>query len=175
LRPYRTTRQRQGKEGTDWPMSADTPVGPAILLNEVGKGKVLIFTCSPDYATAGEHHIVEARRLLANAVHFLNPKPRVRITAPVNVETVVTDDPSARVLRVHLLGYNSPPQTTPPKNRPYVMPGLIEDAPMYRVSLELAVPIKNAAAFSRSTNLQHSGQRIAATVNDIYEIIIIRY
>jgi hypothetical protein len=175
LRPYRTTRQRQGTEGTDWPMSADTPIGPAILLNEVGKGKVLTFTCSPDYATASEHHIVEARRFLANAVRFLNPKPRVRITAPVNVEAVVTDDPSARVLLVHLLGYNSPPQTTPPKNRPYVIPGLIEDAPMYRVSLELAAPLKNASAFSRSTKLQQSGQRIVATVNDIHEVIMVKY
>lgn len=175
LKPYRTKRQLQGKEGTDWPMSADSPVGPAVLLNRIGKGKVLAFTCSPDYATAGEHHIVEARRLLANAVRLLNPDPRVRIKAPVNVEAIVTDEPSKRVLRIHLLGYNSSPQTTPPKNRPYILPGLIEDAPMYRVSLEFAEPVKNASALGKSTNLQQDGRRIVATVNDIHEIIMIRY
>jgi hypothetical protein len=175
LKPYRTTRQLQGKEGTDWPMSADSPVGPAVLLNRVGKGKVLTFTCSPDYATAGDHHIVEARHLLANAVRLLNPEPRIQITAPANIEAVVTDEPLKRVLRIHLLGYNSPPQTTPPKNRPYILPGLIEDAPMYRVSLEFAEPVKNASAFGKSTNLQQDGRRIVATVNDIHEIIIVRY
>jgi len=175
LQPHRTTRQLEGKEGTDWPMSADSPVGPAILVNRLGKGMVLTFSCSPDYATAGEHHIVEARRLLINAVHLLNPNPRVRITAPVNVEAIVTDEPSACVLRIHLLGYNSSPQTTPPKNRPYILPGLIEDAPIYRVELEFADPIKNASAFNNSTNLQQNGQRIVATVNDIHEIIIIQY
>ena len=175
LKPYRTTRQLQGKEGTDWPMSADSPVGPAILLNRIGKGKVLTFTCSPDYATASDHHIVEARRLLANAIRLLNPEPRIRITAPVNIETVVTDEPSKRILRIHLLGYNSPPQTTPPKNRPYILPGLIEDAPMYRVSLDFADFVKHASAFNKTTNLQQNGRRIVVTVNDIHEIIIVKY
>lgn len=175
LQPYRTARQLQGKEGIDWPMSADSPVGPAVLLNRIGKGKVLTFTCSPDYATASDHHIVEARRLLANAIRLLNPEPRIRITAPVNIEVVVTDEPSKRIFRIHLLGYNSPPQTTPPKDRPYILPGLIEDAPMYRVSLEFAKPVMNASAFNKSTSLQQDGRRIVATINDIHEIIIVRY
>lgn len=175
MQPYRTTRQREGKEGTDWPMSAESAVGPAVLINRIGKGSVLTFACSPDYSVGSEHHIVEARRLLVNAIRLLNPNPRVRITAPVNVEAVVTDEPSARALRIHLLGYNSSPQTTPPKNRPYVLPGLIEDAPLYRVSLEFAEPIKNASAFSKSTNLQQSGRRVVATVNDVHEVIIVRY
>ena len=175
LRPYRTTRQHEGKEGTDWPMSADTVVGPAVLVNNFGKGKVLTFACSPDYATASEHHIVEARLLLRNAVGLLNPDPRVSISAPVNVEAVVTDEPSERVFRIHLLAYYSSPQTTPSKNRPYILPGLIEDVPMYRVSIEFTNPIKNVSAFSKSTNLQQSGQRIVATINNIHEIIIIRY
>jgi len=175
LEPYRTTRQRQGKEGTDWPMSADSPVGPAVLINRFGSGKVLTFACSPGYATAGEHHIVEARRLLSNAVCLLNPNPRVRITAPVNVEAIVTDEPSVRTLRIHLLGYNSSPQTTPPKNRPYILPGLIEDAPMYRVTVEFADPVKSASTFNKSTTLQRSSRRLVATVNDVHEVIIVKY
>jgi hypothetical protein len=175
LRPYRTSRQREGKEGTDWPMSADSPVGPAVLANRIGKGAVLTFSCSPDYATASEHHTVEARRLLVNAIRLLNPSPRIRITGPVNVEAVVTDEPSARVLRIHLLGYNSSPQTTPPKNRPHILPGLIEGAPMYRVSLGFADPIKRASAFKNSTSLQQSGQCVVATINDVHEVIIVEY
>lgn len=175
LQPFRTTRQREGKEGTDWPMSADLPVGPAFLLNEIGKGKVLTLACSPDYATASEHHIVEARRLLANAVRFLNPNPRIRITAPTTVEAVVTDDPATRTLRVHLLGYNAPPQTTPPKDRPRILPGLIEDAPVYWAILELAEPIKQATAFNRSTDLQCRRRRLEVTIRDIHDVLIVSY
>jgi hypothetical protein len=175
LQPFRTTRQREGREGTDWPMSADSPVGPAVLVNEVGKGRVLTFACSPDYATASEHHIVEARRLLANAVRFLDPNPRIRITAPTTVQAIVTDDPATRTLRVHLLGYNSPPQTTPPKDRPHILPGLVEDAPMYQVTVELAESIKRAAAFNKSTDLKRRGRRLEATINDIHDVLIVSY
>jgi hypothetical protein len=175
LKPHRTTRQQEGKEGTDWPMSADAPVGPAILLNHVGKGTVLTFACSPDFATASEHHIVEARKLLANAVRLLHPQPRVRITAPATVEAVVTDDPSTRTLRVHLLGYNAPPQTTPPKERPYVLPATIEDAPTFRAIIELDRPPKRVDACNKSTLLKRKGARVEATVSDIHEVLQFRY
>lgn len=175
LSPYRTTRQMEGKEGTDWPMSADTPVGPALLLNRVGGGEVLVFAASPDYATASEHAIAEARWLLAAAVDYLHPVPRVRVRAPLTVQSVVTDDPQARLLRVHLLCYNSPPQTTPPNNRPYIIPGLIEDAPSYRAEIEVAAEIKDTAAFCPETKLSFEGNIIQAIVNDIHEVILISY
>jgi hypothetical protein len=175
LKPHRTIRQQLGKEGTEWPMSAESPVGPALLVNPVGKGMVVSFAGSPDYATASEHHIVETRRLLANAVRFLHPAARVRITAPANVEAVVTDDPPTRTLRVHLLGYHSPPQTTPAKERPYVLPALIEDVPLFRARLDCSFPIKGVKAFNRSTELKRRGQRVEATVNDVHEVIAVRY
>jgi hypothetical protein len=175
LKPYRTTRQLEGKEGTEWPMSAEAPVGPAILVNEVGQGIVLTFAGSPDFATASEHHIAEVRRLLHRAVRFLNPNPRVDIVAPPNVEAVVTEDPARRTLRVQLLGYHSPPQTTPAKERPFVLPGLIEDAPMYRVRLVLNTSPKRAQALNPGTVVKRRGPRIEATVNDVHEVIVIRY
>lgn len=175
LQPHRTTHQREGREGTEWPMSADSPVGPAILVNQLGRGKVITFACSPDCATASEHHIVEARRLLASAVHLLNPDPRVRISAPATVQAVVTDEPSERTLRIHLLGYNSPPQTIPPKNRPYILPGLIEDLPIYRATLEFAEPVKMISALNKSTELRRRGQRLDATVNDVHEVLVVTY
>jgi hypothetical protein len=175
MQPFRTTRQLEGREGTDWPMSADSPVGPAILLNNAGKGKVLTFACSPGYATSSEHHIVEVRRLLANAVRLLNPNPRIRIIAPVTVQVVVTEELSKRILRIHLLGYNSPPQTTPAKNRPYVLPGLIEDAPIYRASIECLQPIKEVSALNESTELKKHGRSVEVTVSDIHEVVIVSY
>jgi len=175
LKPHRTTRQREGREGTEWPMSADAPVGPAILVNSVGRGTVLTFACSPDFATASEHHLVEARRLIRNAVRFLNPKPLLTITAPANVEAVVTDDPATRTLRVHLLGYNSPPQTTPAKDRPFVLPMPIEEATLYRVVVESSRPLKRTAAGNQSTVLKRWGSHVEATVSDIHDVLRLNY
>jgi hypothetical protein len=159
----------------DWPLSARQVVGPAVLLNPVGKGTVLTFASSPDFATASEHHIVEARKLFANAVRLLHPHPRVRITAPANVEAVVTDDPATRTLRIHMIAYNATPQTTPAKERPYVLPGLIEDAPMFRASIELRDGLKSAKALNRTTQLKKRGKRVELVVEDIHEIIQCRY
>ena len=175
MKPYRTVRQQQGKEGTDWPMSAEQRVGPAILVNSVGRGTVLSFAGSPDFATASEHHIPEARGLLRAAVDFLDPEPRLRIHAPVNVEAVVTEDPPASTLRVHLVAYNSPPQTTPAKDRPFVLPALIEEAPLYRVRIQLDRPIKRAMAWNKTTVLKRQGAALSATVDDIHEILTLQY
>lgn len=175
LKPYRTTRQREGKEGTAWPMSADAPVGPALLVNPVGKGTVLTFTCSPDFATASEHHIVETRKLLRNAVRFLHPNPRVEIFAPANVEAVITDDPPQRTLHVHFIAYNAPPQTMPAKNRPYVLPALIEDAPLFRASIKCAKRIKQAKAYLKSTKLRRSGSTVELVAEDVHEVVTLQY
>ncbi len=175
IKPYRTTRQKEGKEGTEWPMSPDTPVGPALLLNQVGKGEVLTFAASPDYATASEHAIVEARRLLVNAVRYLHPNPRIQITAPVTVQAVVSDEPETRTLRVHLLSYNIPPQTTPAVNRPYVLPGLIEDAPSYRTTITTSMDIREVTAFNPETRLSRRGNEIELIANDIHEIVLLYY
>ena len=114
LEPHRTVRQQQGKEGTDWPMSAGGKVGPAMLLNALGKGRVLTFAGSPDVATSGEHPIVEARKFLSNAVCALHRRPRLRIQAPAFVEVVATDDTGSRQYHVHLIAYAPAPTSTPP-------------------------------------------------------------
>ena len=175
MRPCRTIRQQQGKEGTEWPMSPEAAVGPAVLINSVGKGTVVTFTGSPDFAAASEHHIPETRKLLRSAVDLLEPRPRVRITAPANIEAVVTSDNAASLIRVHLIAYNSPPETTPAKDRPFVLPGLIEEAPIYRVRVELGQGIKHAEAWNKTTTIRGRGRSIEATVNDIHEILTLRY
>ena len=51
----------------------------------------------------------------------------------------------------------------------------MEDASIYRAIVELAEPIKRAAATNRSTKLTRHGRRLEVTVHDIHEIVIISY
>jgi hypothetical protein len=173
--PHRMPKQRRGELVTDWPMSADQPVGPAILVNQVGQGLVVTFSASPDFATASEHHLVETRQLFRRAVRLLHSAPVVEVTAPANVEAVVTDDQEHRTLRVHLLAYNPTPQTTPAKNRPYILPGLVEDRPMYRASIKSTRPITGAKPLNETTVLTRQGDRLDLTVDDIHDVILIQY
>jgi hypothetical protein len=177
LKPFRTTRQMEGKEGTSWPLNAEAPVGPATLENRVGKGTVVTFAGSPDCATAGEHHIVEARRLLSDAVSFLMPQ-RLVIEAPATVEAVVTLDRDRHdwVTRVHLIAYQAPPQTMPATNRPYILPALLEDKPMYRATISgSSGRIPRATALNPSTKLRRHRDRVEVTVEDIHEVITLQY
>ncbi len=105
----------------------------------------------------------------------LQQQRRVRIDAPSNVEVVVTDDPNARKLRIHLLAYNSTPRTTPQKNRPFVLPGMIEDKPIFRVTVSINEQIKKATSLTASTDLETNGQQIKATIEDIHELLIVDY
>jgi hypothetical protein len=175
LKPHRTMRQQQGKEGTTFPNSADVKVGPALLVNRRGKGTVVCLACGPDYATAGEYPVPEARLLLRNVIRWLNPEPLVDISAPQNVEAVVTDDSERRTMRVHLLGYLSPPACTPANNRPFVIPPLVEDVPLYRATVTVRRPIRKVEALNKDTELLVEGNRIKALVNDIHEVLVIRY
>ena len=170
LKPHRAKIQND-----EWPMSPDAPVGPAVLVNQIGKGTVLTFAASPDYATASEHQTVEARRLLANAIRQLVLKPRVRIDAPANVETVITDDASNRTLRVHFIAYNATPQTMTVKERPYVLPGLIEDAPTFRARITTLNTPKTMSALNPATELKQHGNRVDVLINDIHEVVLIGY
>ncbi len=175
LKPHRTVRQLRGEEGTDWPMSAGEAVGPLAAWRRVGNGAVLTLAASPDFATASEHAIVEARKLLANAVRLLDPDPLVEIAAPASVEAVVADDPAARKLRVHLIAYNPTPRSTPPRNRPYVLPGLIEDAPIFEATIRTRFEIRGARAARGSTALARDGRALRLAVRDVHEVAVIEY
>lgn len=175
LKPHRTVRQTRGDEPTEWPMSAGEVAGPAALLHAVGKGRVLTLACSPDFATASEHPVVEARLLLRNAVRLLHPERRLAVDAPAHVEAFITDDPAARTLRVHLLGYLSPPAATPKKGRPFVLPSLIEDAPLYRATITVNGPFREATALEETTELQRDGNHIRLVVNEIHDVVLVRY
>jgi hypothetical protein len=156
-------------------MSAGEKLGPAILINRIGNGRVVTFAGSPGQAVAGEHHIVEVRRLMRNVIRWLNPEPLLQVEAPSNVEVVISDDAQNRRIRVHCLGYNPTPQTTPPTNRPYVLPGLIEDAPSYQIAIQSGRSLKSVRATNSNSQIKREGSRILATIHDIHEVLVLEY
>lgn len=171
IRPFRTARQLRGEEPIYQPNSADRPVGPAVLINSFGKGKVVCIAGAPDFASAGEHPIPEARALLRNAVRYLHPEHIVEVTAPQNVESVIMENPDTHAIYVHLIGYQSPPQCTPSQNRPYVLPSLIEDPPMYAARITVRRPFTKAKPYGGNASLTVHGENIELVVNDIHQVV----
>ncbi|OHB75969.1 MAG: hypothetical protein A2W31_00015, partial [Planctomycetes bacterium RBG_16_64_10] len=73
------------------------------------------------------------------------------------------------------VAYNPTPQTTPPRNRPYVIPGLIEDVPIFRVAVKLAEIPRTVTAGNESTVLHWHADSIEATIEDIHEVLVLDY
>ncbi len=173
--PVRRQRQKEGKEGTAFPSSADAPVGPGVLLNSFGKGRVLTFAAAPGAAVGSEYRTTEARRLLSNAVAMLRGQPDVEVVeAPQYVDTVFTDDPREKTLRVHFVACVSPPGITEPK-RPWVLPEPMEDTPLYRAVVRVRRPIVTCNTLDENTRLERQGTDVLLTVNNVHETLVIEY
>jgi len=58
---------------------------------------------------------------------------------------------------------------------PYVLPGLIELVPIFRVQLGLAEGFESVEAFNENTLVRTTEKRITATIEDIHDVLIIQY
>jgi hypothetical protein len=170
--PVRTQRQQEGKEGTTFPSPPGDRVGPALLLNSVGKGRVLTFAVSPATAAGGEYRTVEARTLLSNAVKVLCANREVAVDAPAFVETYTTKDANG-VMRVHFTGYLVPPGSTDAK-RPWAIPELMVDEPLYRARIRTDKPYRTARATLGTTALVEANpNQIDVTINMVHEVVVL--
>ncbi len=171
LAAERTARQLEGRESTDWPMSPGERIGPALLINRVGRGRVVSIACSPGHACGGEYHIPEARRLMTAAVQMLLPDEPLRIEAPPTVQAVVTSEPARDRLHVHLLAYASPPQSMPAENRPRVMPALLESETISRVRIRFEWPPGQVTAARPTTRIRQDGRLVEIEMEGVHEVI----
>ncbi|HOT51343.1 MAG TPA: hypothetical protein PLI07_10195 [Candidatus Hydrogenedentes bacterium] len=112
--------------------------------------------------------------MLRNVIRYLHPEHVVEVSAPQNVESVIMEDANNEALYVHLIGYQSPPQCTPSKDRPYVLPSLIEDAPMYAARIIVRRPFTRAQALDPRTQVHADGNIVHLVVNDIHEVLVIK-
>jgi len=148
-------------------------VGPAVLVNDFGKGRVVCIAAAPDTAIGGEFGMPEDRMLIENALRLLDPDPPVRVDAPRFVESAVTAGPEPDTLRVHLVAHVTPPQNTH-KDRPLTIPAFIEDKPIYRVSVKVAGGVKEIEAITPTTTVTPAPEGFTAQVEDIHEVFVIR-
>lgn len=169
----RTRGQREGKIGTTFPSPPGDAIGPAVLVNDIGKGRVVTFAVSPGAASGGEYRTVEARKLLSNAVRAIQPKPPIRIEAPAFVETYVAKD-SSNLYRVHFTSYLTPPGSTDPK-RPWAIPELMVDVPLFRATIHTDSAVKSVRALNPNTELENTSDGYIATINDVHEVLLIEF
>lgn len=155
-------------------MSADKVVGPAVLVNEHGKGRVIYVPCSPDAAFIGDYRMPEHRNLIRNLVRYLHPKPEVLVKAPLNVEVVVTQDETGSRMFIHFVCFlGSPTATATSPNSRRVLPSLMEEASHYTAQIKVNQPFSNVEAASRETKVSWKGDEISMETVSIHEVLTI--
>jgi hypothetical protein len=171
------TAHRSAAQDNIWRqlMSPNAVVGPAVLINRIGQGQVVCVPCLPDAAWIGNYRVPEHRNLLRNLVRYLNPTPPVQVTAPRNVEIVVTRDDQRGRLLIHWLCCNSPPTSVAlsfPEGR-RVLPSLIEETPHYWASVLINRPFSGIEAVQARAQVQPEQRRIDLELTDSYAVLAI--
>ena len=166
-------------EGADNPwrdhMSAGRVIGPAITVNEYGKGKAAFVACCVDAAWGESYRMPEHRDAIRNLVRYLNPEPDVLIQAPLNVETVVAEDKNQQRLLVHFIAFWG--TTTSSMGRQgqgrMVLPPLMEETFGYTAKVTVKRPFSKANGESTDSTVSVLGDTVTLQTSQIHEVLII--
>ncbi|MCL5071949.1 MAG: hypothetical protein M1308_13810 [Actinobacteria bacterium] len=156
-------------------MSPDRVVGPAVLINMHGKGRVICVPCALDIAYAGNYRMPEHRFLIRNLIRFLNPTPIIQVKATLNVETVITHDMTNNRLLIHLLCFSAPATTSSaafPNGR-LVLPPVMEEPMQYKADISINTEFLKVTADNKETKISVSGNKVQLEASSIHEVVII--
>ncbi len=166
-------------EGADNPwrdhMSAGRVIGPAITVNEYGKGKAVFVACCVDAAWGESYRMPEHRDAIRNLVRYLNPEPDVLIQAPLNVETVVTEDKNQQRLLVHFIAFWGTATSSMGRQGQgrMVLPPLMEETFGYTAKVTVKRPFSKANGESADSTVSVSGDTVTLQTSQIHEVLII--
>ena len=166
-------------EGADNPwrdhMSAGRVIGPAITVNEYGKGKAVFVACCVDAAWGESYRMPEHRDTIRNLVRYLNPDPEVFIQAPFNVETVVTEDKNRQRLLVHFIAFWGTATSAMGRQGQgrMVLPPLMEESFGYTAKVKIKRPFSTASGESADSTVAVAGNTVRLQTSQIHEVLII--
>jgi hypothetical protein len=157
-------------------MSPNEVVAPAVLVNQRGRGKVVLVPCMPDAAYIQRYRVPEHRNLIRNLIRYLNPSPLVQVEAPASVEVVVTRDHQKNCLLVHLIGFSAPPTATsaPFDKGREVLPPTMEEPMSYGAQISISVPFAEAKCIGDRSSASVEGSRINLSTRQVHSLVVVR-
>lgn len=155
-------------------LSAGEVVGPAIFVNQHGRGQVISCACSPDAASVSDYRIPEHRYLVRNLLRYLNPSPLLSINAPANVEAVASIDKKTNRLLVRLIAFSAPATAlaAPFGKGRSVLPPPMEEPMRYEASVQVDRAFSQVWTASSNTHLSRQGSQARITTSEIDEVLI---
>ncbi len=145
-------------------------VGPAIIENKFGDGKVIYIPGKLAASYAGRYFVGEHRQLIRNIVYNNLPKAPLEVEAPLNVESVITFDERNNRYIVHLLGFQATKQATSGSIKPALM---MEEPLLFRAKIRLNVPFSKVTSYKDRPELDIKGNIVELLAEDVHNMIIV--
>ena len=153
--------------------SAWKAVGPAVVVKQFGKGKVVYFPFSPEMAYLDEYTLPEHRLLIGNALRYLYPNPPVSVKTSVNVESVVRWDGQNSRYLIHFIPYIGVRDVLATRDRKISVPP-IQESFWHRTQVSLALPVKSARALSPRSRVNTNGNTVHLETDEIHEVLVVQ-
>lgn len=154
--------------------------GPAIILNEYGKGKVAFIPFRLDASYASNCMLGEQRMLIRNLVRELTPESVIEIEAPLNIEAVVTKDEKGNRFLVHFIGFNATKQALTGRTSDLGSPEgglrpdlMMEEPVIFEAKIKVKKKIKDVKTWNKNTHLSRADNIIQILCKEVHETIII--
>jgi hypothetical protein len=149
-------------------------VGPAVFTNRFGKGQAVYLPVSLEDAYMGDFPLPEHRYLLRNIIRQLAPEPKIRVDAPLNIESVITIDEAKRQYIVHLVQFNGVPDAQALSTSTTLIPTM-EEAARYSTTIHTDFVTHHASAASAATSIVKRNNSIELSTNAVHESITISF
>ena len=169
--PHRTPKRSWEGEDPHRAMSAKEPIGPAVFVNRVGKGRVVYIPASLDASWGAEYRMPEQRFLIRNAVRYLNPTPPVQVDAPSTVEIVVNKDDAGKRWIVHFLSGVAGGVYTRGQS-PHAQ-GPVQEARIYRARVTFDARIKSVTALNATSKVRRDGRTVHLQAEEVHEALVV--
>lgn len=149
-------------------------VGPALVFNTYGKGQCIYLALPVDAAYVSGYPLVEHRHLIANLLRALDPDPPVRISAPANVETVVTREKNSQRHIIHFVQFQGIRDAGGSRDRTFEVP-LMDESVFYQARMDFNRPVREARPAGSNSRVRATGNKVILETNGIHEAVVIDY
>jgi hypothetical protein len=147
-------------------------VGPAFVRNQYGRGEVGYLSFSPEAAYVGDYPLPEHRMVVQNVIQSMLASPPVSVTAPLNVESVITFDRPRNRYIVHFIGFIGVRDGQSKTSNEILVP-VMEEMWRYRAKIKLHSTVKRAFAHNPNTQVSVKGQNVSVDTQQIHESLVI--
>ena len=153
--------------------SPSKTVGPALTRRRFGRGEALYVPFSPETAYISSSSLPEQRVFANNVISSALPEQRIVVSAPLNVEAVITRDRAHdRTYFVHFIGFVGV-RDGQSQAASQILAPVMEEMWRYRAEVRMPQSIRRANAHSGDTMVRVDGTTVLVETGEIHDVIAI--